>query len=129
MIAQARDPEEMTAHNTPLGRPARKFFRKKDLQEKLNIDKQTVPGSLVFFVERSFYSGYERTAFLSARLLPPLKVNCRYYKSVGQTVAVIGFPTSYIPKYAANFPMERREGMLLLKVPADTPYAENDFEA
>lgn len=99
------------------------------LQEKLKIDKEAVARAMVFFADGTFYAAYERSAFLASRLLPPLKVTCRFRKAVDQTVAQVGFPASSLPKYAGDLPLEQREGMLTLQLPADATFSEDEFEA
>lgn len=72
-----------------------------NLQEKINVDKQAVPRAMVFFAEGKFYAGYERTAYLATRLLPPLKVNCRY--SPGISTAFIICEPKQREVFAASF--------------------------
>lgn len=98
-----------------------------NLQEKLKIDQEAVTHAMVFFVDGKFYAAYERSAFLATRLLPPLRVICRYRKVVDQPVAQIGFPASSLQKFASNFQMEQREDFLLLSLPADKYFSEEEF--
>lgn len=99
------------------------------LREKLQIDKETAVRAMAFFADGTFYAAYERSAFLATHLLPPLKVTCRYRKAVDQTVAQVGFPAASLPKFAGDLPLEQREGMLTLQLPADATFSEDEFEA
>lgn len=98
-----------------------------DLKEKLKLDKEAVARAMAFFVDGTFYAAYERSAFLATRLLPPLKVSCRFRKAVNQSVAQVGFPAASLSKFAPDFRIEQREGMLLLLLPPDINFSEDDF--
>ncbi len=98
------------------------------LSEKLKIDSEMVCRAMVFFVDGNFYAAYERSAFLATRLLPPLKVTCRFRKAVEQAVAQVGFPASSLPKFATSLRLEQQEGMLLLLLPDDISFKKEEFK-
>ena len=99
------------------------------LSEKLKKDRELASHAIVFFADGTFYAAYERSAYLATRLLPPLKVTCRFRKAVEQTVAQVGFPASSLPKFAGDLRIEQQEGLLSLLLPEDFTFAEEEFEA
>ena len=98
------------------------------LQEKLKIDEEQTPQKMVFFLEGTFYHAYERSAYLATRHLPKLKVACRYRKAVDANIASVGFPVSSLPKFAVGFSIEQQEMMLLVTLPSDVEYKDEDFQ-
>ena len=99
-----------------------------NLQEKLKIDREQTPQKLVLFLEGTFYHAYERSAYLATRYLPKLKVACRYKKAADANIATVGFPVSSLPKFAVGFSIEQQEAMLLITLPADAEYKDEDFQ-
>ena len=87
-----------------------------NLIDKLEIDKEKTPSQMVFFREGTFYHAYEHSAYIASRLLPKLKVSCRYKKVAEGNVATVGFPVSSLPKYASGMNILQKEDSLLINV-------------
>lgn len=98
------------------------------LQEKLQLDRNAAQQhTMVFFLEGKFYAGFESTAYIAVKVMPPLKVTCRYSKSAGQSLAKVGFPVASLPKYTAGMTIEQGEGVLTVHFPTDYHFNEEDF--
>lgn len=100
------------------------------LEQKLRMDKERSPNVILLFAEGGFYRAYEHSAYCAVKYLHDFKVSCRFFKSVNQRVAMVGFPISSLVKFVSGNTVEQREDYAIIALREDLEsIGEDDFVA